>query len=177
VTTIDSVAEDAHLFVIPAAGGAGKEVATDQDRRVRNPNWSPDGRSLIYLAGDRGYTNLFQTSIDGGSVSRFSLFVLDIQMAGAFATQDPKWSAYQPLIQPFQITNFSVGSRSVTTVRGNVTEVTFPFVMTMGNALRPSEVWAGRRQPFPFAPFERAQRLADAILASLFSRGVHFPKL
>ena len=164
VTTIDSVAEDAHLFVIPAAGGAGKEMATDQDRRVRSPNWSPDGRSLIYLAGDRGYTNLFQTSIDGGSVSRFSLFVLDGQMAGAFTNQDPKWTAYQPLIQPFQITNFSVGSRSVTTVRGNVTEVTFPFVMTMGNALRPSEVWAGAGSLFPL---RRLSAHNDSLMRSL----------
>ena len=35
VTTIDSVAEDAHLWVINATGGAGRELSTEQDRRVR----------------------------------------------------------------------------------------------------------------------------------------------
>src|SRR5690349_13886323 len=71
-TTIDSIAEDAHLFVIPAAGGGGKELATEQDRRVRDPQWSPDGRSILYLASDRGSTTIFKTASDGGRASRFS---------------------------------------------------------------------------------------------------------
>src|SRR6476660_4155274 len=83
VTTIDSVAEDAHLYVIPAAGGQGKELATEQDRRARTPYWSADGRSIMYLAGDRGYTTIFRTSVDGGRVSRYSLFILDGQLGGA----------------------------------------------------------------------------------------------
>src|SRR6185436_7955738 len=33
VTTIDSVAEDSHLWVIPAAGGAGKEIGTRSEER------------------------------------------------------------------------------------------------------------------------------------------------
>jgi Tol biopolymer transport system component len=90
VTTIDSVAEDTHLWVIPATGGNGKELATEQDRRVRDPQWSPDGRSILYLAGDRGYTTIFKTGIDGGRVSRFSLFGLDGQLGGGFDTQDSK---------------------------------------------------------------------------------------
>ena len=135
-TTIDSVAEDTHLFVIPAAGGGGKELATDQDRRVRDPQWSPDGRSIVYLANDRGYTTLFKTGGDGGHVSRFSLFTLNGEMAGAF---DPQESSSQP----FQITSFSFSSRTQTIARGSATEVVYPFVMTMGSALRPSEVWLG----------------------------------
>src|ERR1041385_774107 len=92
-TTIDSVAEDAHLFVIPAAGGGGRELATEQDRRVRDPQWSPDGRSIVYLASDRGTTTIFKTASDGGRVSRFSLFTLNGEMAGAF---DPQESSSQP---------------------------------------------------------------------------------
>ncbi|HKG78093.1 MAG TPA: DPP IV N-terminal domain-containing protein, partial [Pyrinomonadaceae bacterium] len=111
VTTIDSVAEDTHLWVIPAAGGAGKELATEQDRRVRDPQWAPDGRSIMYIAGDRGYTTIFKTGIDGGRVTRFSLFVLDGQLAGAFDTQDSKMrtesNSALTVAQPFQITNFS----------------------------------------------------------------------
>src|ERR1043165_6256015 len=55
VTTIDSVAEDTHLWVINAAGGAGRELATDQDRRVRDPQWSSDGnRSEERRGGNEG---------------------------------------------------------------------------------------------------------------------------
>ncbi|HLM24347.1 MAG TPA: S9 family peptidase, partial [Pyrinomonadaceae bacterium] len=85
--------------------------------------------------------------IDGGRVSRFSLFVLDGQLAGAFDTQDSKMrtesNSALTVAQPFQITNFSFSTRQQTINRGSAVEVTFPFVMTMGNALRPSEVWGG----------------------------------
>ena len=84
ITTIDSVAEDAHLWVVSASGGAGKELSTDQDRRVRDPRWSLDSRTIFYLAGDRGYTTIFKTTIDGGRASRFNAFALDDQLAGGF---------------------------------------------------------------------------------------------
>jgi len=158
-TTIDSVAEDTHLFVIPAAGGGGKELATEQDRRVRDPQWSPDGRSILYLANDRGYTTLFKTGSDGGRVSRFSLFVLDGQMAGAFDPQEPL-----TLAQPFQITSFSFSNRTQTIGRGNATEVAYPFVMTMGNALRPSEVWSGIGS---LVPMRRLSAHNDGLLRSV----------
>ena len=156
-TTIDSVAEDTHLFVIPAAGGGGKELATDQDRRVRDPQWSPDGRSIVYLANDRGYTTLFKTGSDGGPVSRFSLFTLNGEMAGAF---DPQESSSQP----FQITSFSFSSRTQTIARGSATEVVYPFVMTMGSALRPSEVWLGAGS---LVPLRRLSAHNDGVIRSV----------
>src|ERR1041385_2899108 len=121
ITTIDSVAEDTHLYVIPAAGGQVKELATDQDRRVRNPYWSPDGRSIMYLANDRGYTTIFRTGVDGGKVSRFSLFILDGQLGGAFDNGDSKQrtesNSPQALAEPFQITSFSFSNRAQTITR------------------------------------------------------------
>ena len=168
VTTIDSVAEDTHLWVIPASGGAGKELAAEQDRRVRNPHWSPDGRSIIYLAGDRGYTTLFKTAIDGGRVSRFSLFTLDGQMAGAFDTQDTKvrteTNSGIAIAQPFQITSFSFSNRAQTINRGSAVEVSFPFVMTLGNALRQGEVWAGVGS---LMPLRRLSGHNDSLIRSL----------
>ena len=168
VTTIDSIAEDTHLWVIPAAGGSGRQVATEQDRRVRDPQWSPDGRSLVYLAGDRGYTTIFKTSVDGGRVSRLSLFGMDGQLAGAFDNQDSKsrTEANSPLAlaQPFQVTSFSFSNRAQTIGRGNATEVAYPFVMTMGNALRPSEVWAGYGS---LVPMRRLSAHNDALVRSL----------
>ena len=179
VTTIDSVAEDTHLWVIPATGGSGKELATEQDRRVRDPQWAPDGRSIIYLAGDRGYTTLFKTGIDGGRVSRFSLFTLDNQLGGAFDTQDSKMrtetNSGLTLAQPFQITNFSLSNRQQTINRGNAVEVSYPFVMTMGNALRPGEVWTGLGR---LVPLRRLSAHNDSLIKSrrlVLPEEINFP--
>jgi dipeptidyl aminopeptidase/acylaminoacyl peptidase len=168
ITTIDSVAEDTHLFVIPAAGGGGKELATEHDRRVRDPHWSSDGRSIMYLAGDRGYTTIFKTAADGGSVNRFSLFVLDGQVGGGFEPQDSKQrseanSANTPA-QPFQITSFSFSSRTQTITRGGTAQIVSPFVITMGNALHPSEVWAGLGS---LIPMRRLTGHNDSLMRSL----------
>jgi dipeptidyl aminopeptidase/acylaminoacyl peptidase len=168
ITTIDSVAEDTHLRIIPAAGGPARELATDQDRRVRDPHWSPDGRSIVYLAGDRGYTTIFKTGIDGGRVSRFSLFAVDGQVGGVFDNQDSKLrtesGAPLAIAQPFQITSFSFSNRSQTVARGNAAETSFPFVVTMGNALRPGEVWAGYGS---LVPLRRLSGHNDSLLRSL----------
>ena len=168
ITTIDSVAEDSHLYVIPAAGGPGKELAPEQDRRVRSPSWSPDGRSIMYLANDRGYTTIFRTGVDGGKVSRFSLFVLDGQLGGAFDNGDSKQrtesNSPQALVQPFQITGFSFGNRAQTINRGNVTESALPFVITMGDAMRPSELWAGLGS---LMPLRRLSAHNDSLMRSI----------
>jgi dipeptidyl aminopeptidase/acylaminoacyl peptidase len=54
ITTIDSVAEDAHAWVVPAVGGEGKELNASLDRRTSAIAWSPDGKSVMYTAGDHG---------------------------------------------------------------------------------------------------------------------------
>ena len=48
ITTIDSVAEDAHAWVVPAVGGEGKELNASLDRRTSTVIWSPDGKSVLY---------------------------------------------------------------------------------------------------------------------------------
>src|SRR6185295_6452651 len=60
VTTIDSVAEDTHPWIIAASGGGGRELATNLDRRVRSPQWSVDSRSVWFLASDKGYATIFR---------------------------------------------------------------------------------------------------------------------
>ena len=163
ITTIDSVAEDAHLWVIPASGGAGKDLTTEQDRRVRDPRWSPDGRSILYLAGDRGYTTIFKVGSDGGKVSRFSLFVLDGQLAAGFDPQESK-QGFQITQIPSQITSFSFGNRAVTVGRGSAAETAYPFVITMGNAIRPNELWSGAGS---LMPMRRLSAHNDSLLRSM----------
>lgn len=67
VTTIDSVAEDAHLFVVSAAGGAPQELNHALDRRSGAPEWTPDGQAVLYTAADRGKTVLYRVSVKGGA--------------------------------------------------------------------------------------------------------------
>ncbi len=67
ITTIDSVAEDAHVWVIPIAGGQGRELNRALDRRSGAPDWMPDSHAVIYTFGDHGKTLLGRTTLDGAS--------------------------------------------------------------------------------------------------------------
>src|ERR1700730_2038641 len=155
VTTIDSVAEDTHVWVISAAGGAGRELTDEQDRRARSPKWDRDSRSIFFLAGDRGYSTIFRVNVDGKRVNRFSLFVLYGEIGGAFDIQDSKLrlesGLAMGLASPFQITSFSLGNRPVTLGRpGDFSvEYTTPLAFTIGTALRPAEVWSGLGSSMP----------------------------
>jgi dipeptidyl aminopeptidase/acylaminoacyl peptidase len=58
VTTIDSVAEDRHVWVIEATGESPRELSAQMDRRARSPRWSPTSHTVYFLAGDHGSTYL-----------------------------------------------------------------------------------------------------------------------
>jgi dipeptidyl aminopeptidase/acylaminoacyl peptidase len=66
-TTIDSVAEDTHVWII-GNDGAAREVSGQLDRRVAAPQWSTDGRSVFFLAGNQGEMNVYSVSAHGGAV-------------------------------------------------------------------------------------------------------------
>lgn len=66
VTTIDSVAEDAHLFVAASDGSEVRELNHALDRRSSAPEWTPDGRAIVYTAADRGKTVLYRVRLQGG---------------------------------------------------------------------------------------------------------------
>ena len=169
VTTIDSVAEDTHVWVISAAGGAGRELTEEHDRRARSPKWDKDSRSIFFLAGDRGYSTIFRVNVDGKRVNRFSLFVLYGEMGGAFDIQDSKLRLESGpalgLAPPFQITSFSFGNRPLAIARpGDFSvEYTMPLAFTIGTALRPAEVWSGLGSS---VPLRRLSAHTDAAIRS-----------
>jgi dipeptidyl aminopeptidase/acylaminoacyl peptidase len=66
VTTIDSIAEDMHLWVTSRDGGAARELSGALDRRVSSPQWSPDGRTIYFLLGNKGETDIFAVPLQGG---------------------------------------------------------------------------------------------------------------
>jgi len=67
LTTIDSVAEDAHVFVVAMSGGRPEELNHALDRRSSSPEWTPDGLAVLYTASDHGKTVLYRVSVKGGA--------------------------------------------------------------------------------------------------------------
>ncbi|HET6668748.1 MAG TPA: S9 family peptidase, partial [Pyrinomonadaceae bacterium] len=121
VTTIDSVAEDTHVWVIDAAGGRGRELATKLDRRARSPRWAGNGRHIYFLAGDEGETKLWSVKTDGDDLREI------FPHPDASGTpSEQHWRG-----QPFQLSGFSLNSRSLTQIA---------FVMS--DAVHPAEVWS-----------------------------------
>lgn len=68
VTTIDSIAEDTHVWVIDAKGGTGKELNGKQDRRSRNPRWRGDSKAVFFLVTDRGEQRICLATLDGKKI-------------------------------------------------------------------------------------------------------------
>jgi dipeptidyl aminopeptidase/acylaminoacyl peptidase len=59
LTTIDSVAEDSHIWTMPITGGSAHEVNPGLDRRCTSPQWTADAR-VVYTCGDHGKTVIFR---------------------------------------------------------------------------------------------------------------------
>jgi dipeptidyl aminopeptidase/acylaminoacyl peptidase/sugar lactone lactonase YvrE len=54
LTTIDSVAEDDHVWVIDRKTQVSSDLAKKLDRRCFQPRWDPNSSSVFFLARDRG---------------------------------------------------------------------------------------------------------------------------
>jgi dipeptidyl aminopeptidase/acylaminoacyl peptidase len=59
-----------HLAIAPSTGGDAKVLTLAFDRSVRRPRFSPDGRSIFFIADDDGMQNLCRVAVTGGDVSR-----------------------------------------------------------------------------------------------------------
>jgi dipeptidyl aminopeptidase/acylaminoacyl peptidase len=63
VTTIDSLAEDTHVWIIGRDGGGGRMISGKVDRRASSPQWSSDSQQIYFLAGNSGETDIFEVSL------------------------------------------------------------------------------------------------------------------
>jgi dipeptidyl aminopeptidase/acylaminoacyl peptidase len=155
VTTIDSVAEDTHVWLIAAAGGGGRELTAQQDRRAHSPRWSPDSRSILFLAGDRGKTTVFRVGFDARRIDRLSIFYFDGQLGASLGDEDsksrPATEAAFEAVPLFQIGSFSVADKTfpVTKASGVTESYLMPLALTLNDALHPAEVWIGLRSGVP----------------------------
>jgi dipeptidyl aminopeptidase/acylaminoacyl peptidase len=126
VTTIDSIAEDAHIWMCDSGGGNRQELSMALDRRARTPRWSHDSKWIFFLANDRGTTNIRRIELDrrglGGSEagSRFpSLY--STFMRNEIGRSD------------FQISGFTLNAADSPL-----------FAFTLSTPQRPAELWIGR---------------------------------
>ncbi|MFN2514632.1 MAG: prolyl oligopeptidase family serine peptidase [Pyrinomonadaceae bacterium] len=122
ITTIDSVAEDTHVWVTDAAGANRRELTAEQDRRSRSPKWSPHSRSIYFLAGDSGRTNLYAVRFDSGPIR-------DV-FSHEDVTPNPKLEPATFPTRPFQITSFSINSQALG-----------KLAIALSDSINPTEVW------------------------------------
>lgn len=129
VTTIDSIAEDTHVWVIAAEGGRGRDLTATQDRRARNPRWVADSKTILFLANDRGQTLIFSGSLDGKDVIEIfsDKYTPHPQLGGLIDSPPPPFPK-----RPFQINGFSIAFNQSAKI-----------ACSLSNPTQPAEVWIG----------------------------------
>ncbi|MDQ1525222.1 MAG: hypothetical protein QOE47_3146 [Pyrinomonadaceae bacterium] len=163
VTTIDSVAEDTHVWVIEAAGGTGargRELTAALDRRARSPRWMPDSRAILFLAGDRGQSLIYRVGVAGDTLQSFNFCDIENkvefgqgQIAG-FTNYPSRSGDYcKPgTPRPVQISNYSISAAptQATTIShpGFKTRASHVLAYVLSDALNPAEVWTTPAEGF-----------------------------
>jgi len=166
VTSIDSVAEDTHVWIIDSGGGRGRELTLAQDRRARSPRWASDSRSILFLAGDRGKTGIYEVQLPSAKVQGLPLYAIDGEAGGPLGIVDPRISRDENSTgnQKYQIGSFSIAARTTIAPRPGVTSaLVMPLAVTAGNSIRPAEVWFGYSIG---APLRRVSAHNEALLGS-----------
>jgi dipeptidyl aminopeptidase/acylaminoacyl peptidase len=144
VTTIDSVAEDAHVWVIDAQGGRGRELNARQDRRARSPRWSPDNRTILFLANNQGKTLLYQIGLNGGEARPlFERLVEPTSRAEEL---------FDTFSRPFQISSFSFAPFAVSETPTGINSYILNVAFALSDATHPAEIWLARTSTRPRVP-------------------------
>src|ERR1044072_8469065 len=144
VTTIDSVAEDTHVWVMPAGGGGGRELTGQLDRRARDPQWRSDSRAIYFAAGNAGQTLVYAVDVAQGKVRT---------VVGAETNSgnpETELDNVGVLIRPIQVGGFSVFNRDtmLAAERGTVSVKLEYFACFFSGPLRAAEVYLGHNNSF-----------------------------
>ena len=143
ITTIDSVAEDAHVWVVDAAGGTRRELTGAMDRRVRNPHWLSDSKTILFLASDHGFSSVFAVALSGGTIRQVLPDLLESDRLSQ-STSDHIGSK-PPSPNHYQVSNYSVAAERDAGF-GQVQVQTypaigFPIAFTLSDPTQPVEAW------------------------------------
>ncbi len=147
VTTIDSVAEDTHLWVTSAAGDSRRDFTSSQDRRVRNPRWRSDGRAIFFLTNDHGQTLVFEKELDEKVRPVFGA-IDETTRRETEARSSLDSSAPTALNQRIQVTSYSVSEYAMVGefISGQkpipIRQASMAAVIS--DPTHPQELWIGR---------------------------------
>lgn len=134
VTTIDSVAEDRHVWVIEATGESPRELSAHMDRRARSPRWSPSSHTVYFLAGDHGSTFLHAMGLANSVGAAWRVFI-----PGTYSPSETFTT------RPFQVGAFSLSAHLETVERTlDSTGDGSTVALTLEDAIHPSEMWVGK---------------------------------
>ena len=166
VTTIDSVAEDAHVWLVEAQSGERRELSAALDRRARAPRWSPDSRFVLFLAGDRGQTLLYNARVSDGAVRPvFERLAPPPPVDQRAAPPTDPRVVPESLTPPYQIGGFSFARFAGGPPGGVALPASLLFAFTSSDALRPAELFAALAPPAvppPVAGVESRPRVTFA---------------
>lgn len=80
------------VCVIPANGGASRNLTTTWDLDPNTPTWSADGKTIYFNAETQGNVHLFAVAATGGPIRQITTG--DRQLRGFSQSQDGRWLAY-----------------------------------------------------------------------------------
>jgi dipeptidyl aminopeptidase/acylaminoacyl peptidase len=150
VTTIDSVAEDTHVWIMSAGGDDRRELTASQDRRARNPRWRPDSRSLYFSAGDRGQTLVYEADVDHGRVRPVFGAIDQVRASEVASEIRDSLDSTSPITldQRIQVSSFAISNRLLggEFVSGR-DRIPFRFAIiaaVISDPSHPAELWIGR---------------------------------
>src|SRR5947207_5242528 len=84
--------EENDVCVMPAAGGAVRNVTSTWALDPSGPAWSPDSKTVYFSAETRGKIHVFAAPATGGTVRQ--LTTGERQLGGPAITRDGKWLTY-----------------------------------------------------------------------------------
>ena len=147
VTTIDSVAEDTHVWISSASGDSRRDLTASQDRRARSPRWRSDSRAVYFSVNDHGQTLIFESELTNekprpvfGTIDE--TIRRESDGGGALDSQAPT-----ALNQRIQVTSFSVSEHleAGELISGQnripIRQATMAVVIT--DPTHPQELWIG----------------------------------
>jgi dipeptidyl aminopeptidase/acylaminoacyl peptidase len=148
VTTIDSVAEDTHVWITSASGDTRRELTAAQDRRARNPRWQSDSRAIYFLANDHGQTLVFQTDLDGAKIQPIFGAISEIKPVPAEFKGTLDSNAPTILDQGMQVASFSISEQSTfgdfESAPNRQPLRISSMAAIISDPTHPGEVWIGR---------------------------------
>jgi dipeptidyl aminopeptidase/acylaminoacyl peptidase len=84
--------EENDVCVVPAAGGAVRNLTRDWTLDPQDLTWSPDGKTIYFAAETRGNVHLFVVDLAGGAVRQVTSG--ERTLGGLTVSRDGRWIAY-----------------------------------------------------------------------------------